>query len=156
MAYQVRDAKPVDAAEAAHVMHRSIKVLCTEDHHNDDRLLSEWLRNKTEANVRRWIRDSSNWSKVAVQDGRVVGFALLDEQGRVLLMYVQPEATGCGIGTQLLAALEDSGRSAGLNSLHLESTATARNFYKKRGFKESRDHSDAGQGLPQFFMEKRL
>lgn len=156
MDVQVRDAVPEDAAEAAHVMRCSIKDLCIADHHNDERLIADWTGNKTEPQVRRWIESPANWAKVAVRDDQVIGMATLNDQGTVLLMYVLPEEVRRGIGSQLMAAVEAHGRRAGLNSLNLESTATAKPFYERSGFTDVGEPLGADTGMPCFPMTKQL
>ena len=137
-------------------MRRSIEVLCVADHQNDRSLLAEWISNKAEEEVRRWIQDPANWSAVAVEAGQVVGFAMLSEQGTVLLMYVLPEASGHGIGAKLLAAIEDRSRDVGLRKLRLESTLTAKDFYKKHGFIESKAAAELAGEMHCYPMEKQL
>jgi len=156
MIFQIRRAVAEDAAGAASVMCRSIEVLCVADHRNDKSLLQDWTGNKTEKEVLQWIQDPENWPAVAIEAGQVVGFAMLNEQGVLLLLYVLPKAVGQGVGAELLAAIESHGREAGLGKLQLESTLTARKFYKKHGFSDVKITADVAGELRCYPMEKQL
>ena len=50
------------------------------------------------------------------------------------LCYVAPSVRFAGVGTALLAAIEEQAAKAGVLVLHLESTRTARTFYLRNGF----------------------
>ena len=124
-----------DAEAAALVMRRSIEALCAADHRNDAEFLADWLRNKTAEQVRSWIGDRDSATFVAARAGRIVGFAMLDATGKVLLLYADPDAVGAGVGKGLLDAMEKRARELGLDRLTLESTKTARGWYERQGFR---------------------
>ena len=51
----IRVANKSDAKEAYWVLRRSIKELCSADHHDDARTMEKWLRNKITENVLKWM-----------------------------------------------------------------------------------------------------
>jgi GNAT superfamily N-acetyltransferase len=130
----IRRAVETDAPAACNVLRRSIRELCVEDHHNDEEILRQWLSNKTEETLRRWIVSDASFTVVALRGERVCGFGMVHETGEVLLCYVEPEARFIGVSTLILEALEQQGRSWGLQKLFLTSTITARSFYERRGW----------------------
>ena len=132
---KIREAQVGDAEAAALVMRRSIEKLCAADHRNDAEFLADWLRNKTAENVRGWIGERDSATFVAARAGRIVGFAMLDATGTVLLLYADPDAVGAGVGKGLLGAMEQRARELGLDRLTLESTKTAREWYERQGFR---------------------
>jgi GNAT superfamily N-acetyltransferase len=134
MQITIRRAVETDAPAACDVLRRSIRELCVEDHHNDEEILRQWLANKTEENLRRWIVSDASFTVVALRGERVCGFGMVHETGEVLLCYVEPEARFIGASTLMLEALEQQGRSWGLQKLFLTSTITARSFYERRGW----------------------
>ena len=150
----VRKALPHDAEAACVVLRRSIELCCKKDHKGDPRILAAWLANKTPENVRSWF-SSAGFAVVAETGDRVAGVAMLSESGRLVLNYLVPEALHQGIGRAMLLAIEDEARARGLSELHLESTATAHDFYLRNGY---RDTTKAGTffGLASSQMVKRL
>ncbi len=97
------------------------------------RLTPGW-QNKTEANFTRWITSDQHIAFVAEDAGRVVGFGLFDRAGSIALLYVSPDVRFQGVSKALLTAMEDAARSAGVRTLTLDSTATARRFYEGSGY----------------------
>jgi GNAT superfamily N-acetyltransferase len=134
MQITIRRAVEADAAAACDVVRRSIRDLCVADHDNDKEILRQWLANKTEETLRRWIVSDASFTVVALRGERVCGFGMVHETGEVLLCYVEPEARFIGVSTLILEALEQQGRSWGLQKLFLTSTITARSFYERRGW----------------------
>ena len=130
----IRRAAPSDAPVACEVVRRSITELCVEDHRGDASTLTLWLANKTQANFTRWIHADHLTAFVAEKAGHVAGFGLLDRGGSIALLYVSPDVRFEGVSKALLAAMEDTARSAGVRTLTLDSTATARRFYEGSGY----------------------
>jgi L-amino acid N-acyltransferase YncA len=98
----IRKATPEDAEAACAVLVRSIKEVCAPYYENDDKVLTEWLENKTPANVRRWIESDRSYCVVAVNaQGRVLGFASISG-AEIMLNYVLPEALHQSIGKRML------------------------------------------------------
>jgi GNAT superfamily N-acetyltransferase len=137
MPIQIRVAVPDDAEQTASLMRKSIEALCVQDHRNDPSTLAKWVENKQPEIVRSWIEKPGNRSAVAIEEGQIVGFAMLNDSGHVLLLYVLPEAAHRGIGSALLAWMEEQALGLGLSKLELESTVTALNFYERHGFSHS-------------------
>ncbi|MBK7687052.1 MAG: GNAT family N-acetyltransferase [Rhodocyclaceae bacterium] len=123
-----------DANAICHVVRRSITECCAADHKDDPELLAAWLQNKTPDNVRRWLQTEGALSVVAEIQGAVAGFALATSLGELMLCYLVPEARFTGVGRAMLAAIERKAAAVGIDTLHLESTRTARDFYLRYGF----------------------
>ncbi|MBB3763240.1 ribosomal protein S18-alanine N-acetyltransferase [Sphingomicrobium lutaoense] len=77
---------------------------------------------------------------LAKTGGRTLGFSLhrtISDEAELLLLAVDPEAQGKGVGKMLLDQFEDSSGEQGASRLHLEvrdgNRATA--FYEAAGFK---------------------
>jgi len=63
----------------------------------------------------------------------------LEEDAHLLLFAVRPEYRRCGIGSQLLAWLESTATTAGIELIFLEARTNnrpARAFYAARGYRE--------------------
>ena len=150
-----RRAIPSDAEVACEVVRRSIVDLCKADHHGDSETLSKWLANKTPANFARWIASEEHIAVVAEIDGALVGFGLLNLQGRITLLYVAPDARFRGVSKGLLASLENEAIARGLRELKLESSLTALQFYSRCGYTSS-GPSTNGFGVTTCYPMSRL
>ena len=135
----IRRATLEDAEAACGVIRRSIADLCELDHHGDPTTIERWLANKTPENVATWIGAAGNIVLVAVDDGEVLGVAAMTSIGHITLNYVSPEHRFRGVSKALLTRLEGEAVKLGLRELSLQSTKTARRFYRAAGFVEEPD-----------------
>jgi L-amino acid N-acyltransferase YncA len=130
----IRKATPEDAEAACAVLVRSIKEICAPYYENDDKVLTEWLENKTPANVRRWIESDRSYCVVAVNaQGRVLGFASISG-AEIMLNYVLPEALHQSIGKRMLQALEAQAIASGVDHIEVVSSISAKSFYERNGY----------------------
>ena len=95
----------------------------------------------TPARVRRSIKDKDTMVLVASIDGALSGFAIMkfrDEESHLFLLAVASRLQRTGIGAALLAWLEKSCRTAGIQNIRVELRAAnkrARKFYEQAGFR---------------------
>ena len=71
---------------------------------------------------------------MAESAGEHIGFALLNKNGTIALLYVAPERRFAGVSKALLAAVEAYALRLGVPQLRLHSTVTALPFYERRGY----------------------
>jgi len=97
----------------------------------------------TPLRVARCIAAADTNVLVAVRGAmRPLGFGIMkyaDEEAHLLLLAVDPAVARRGLGTALVAWLEDSARAAGLGPVYVEARATnaaARAFYRRLGYGE--------------------
>jgi ribosomal-protein-alanine acetyltransferase len=94
------------------------------------------------ARITRRIRHRATNVIVAESGAELVGFALMeyaDEEAHLLLFGVEPIHRRRGIASSLLAWLETTAATAGIELIFLEARATngaARAFYAARGYRE--------------------
>ena len=131
----VRPAILGDAAAMSDVLVASITALCIADHQNMPDTMSRWLANKSPDGVRQWFANPQNRLFVAERDGALAAVGGINTGRQVILNYVSPEHRFAGVSTALLAAMETA---LGPGEAELDSTETARRFYRARGW------SDAG------------
>jgi ribosomal protein S18 acetylase RimI-like enzyme len=151
----IRDAVSEDAVAACETLRRSIAELCAADHHGDPAILQRWLRNKTPDMVRSWIKPD-NAMLVAVKDDRILAVGCVTDVGEITLNYVSPEARYRGVSSAMLAALEARARERGNTQCTLESTETARRFYRARGYVDSGSSTAKFGSAGGHRMSKRL
>ena len=144
---RIRPATAADAEAGSAVLRRSIVELCHADHGGSERAIAAWTANKTPEAWLAWL-DRPDCSLLVAEDGCLLGVAMADGDGRILLNYVSPDARFAGVSTALLDALEAWARAAGLAECVLDSTRTAERFYRARGYEPV--------GADDLTMRKRL
>lgn len=96
----------------------------------------------TAPRVLRSIADRSTNVVVAGNTERMPGFGIMkyhDDEAHLLLLAVRADAERRGIGSALVAWLEQAALIAGVGQVYLEARLTnraARAFYAKRGYRE--------------------
>ena len=95
----------------------------------------------TPARIRRQIADPDTMVLVATRAGVLIGFAIMnfgDQHAHLYLLAVEPQHRRSGAGTAMVAWLEKSCRTAGIQSIRLEVRAdnkSALAFYRKLGYR---------------------
>src|SRR5918993_4638541 len=110
-------------------------------------------------NLEEWhARMAGRRTLVAEEGGEVVGFAELENDGRLDMLYVRRDSVGRGVGRLLYEAVEREARAQGLGWLFTEASITARPFFERRGFRVVREQvvSRRGVSLTNFVMRKNL
>jgi GNAT superfamily N-acetyltransferase len=127
----VRRATPEDNEAIGRVHVRAIRRLCA--HHYAPAEIAAWAAPRRPAHYVEAIRQKDFY--VAEEAGAVVGFSTLNAAaGEVEAVYVAPEATGRGIGLQLLRVLEERACAQGVHTLHLNASLNAVPFYERAGY----------------------
>ena len=87
-----------------------------------------------------------------------VGFADLEPNGHLDMMFVHPAHQRAGIASALLNAIEIAARAQGLSEIFTEASITARPFFERRGFSivTAQLVEKRGQHLRNYRMEKFL
>jgi N-acetylglutamate synthase-like GNAT family acetyltransferase len=95
---------------------------------------------------------------VAEEDGTIVGFGELEDDGHINRFYCHKDHQGRGVGTLLLNALEVAARHKGLERLFTEASITARPFFARKGFQLLRQQTVTVRDVAfvNFQMEKVL
>lgn len=149
MTVLVRPWSPHDVEAMITLFRDSVRVVARRDYTQaqvtawapDDIDRGEWL-----------ARSAARRCWVAECGGELVGFADLEADGHMGMMYVHPAHQGQGIASALLARIE----AAGLPRLHTEASLTARPFFERRGFRvvQAQTVFVRGQDFVNFRMEK--
>lgn len=143
----VRVAKTDDADAAALVLRRSITDLCQMDYADQPGRLEQWLANKTPSQVQSWMSQDSFFLYVAERESKVVGVGGINDQGMILLNYVDPDWRSMVTSSALLSVMEDTARRAGRSNTTLESTKTAERFYRAHGYRSLPREKAPSDGL---------
>lgn len=101
-------------------------------------------------------RIESGKTRVAMVEGRIVGFATMSKS-KVDLLYVHHEYQGKGVGKALLKAIEKKLRKK-VRMAEVEASITARPFFETRGYRLIRENRGSSHGVEflNYIMEKPL
>ena len=139
----------------ADIMRESVYTVCAKDYTPEE--IALWVPRHMDM-----VKFSRSLQKgvvvVAVMGEKIVGFANMDPDGYLNRLYTKPEYMGMGVGSALLAEIEERARVRSCPKVFLHSSLTARGFYEKHGYRclgESGVHLRSGN-VPGFKMEKNL
>jgi putative acetyltransferase len=95
---------------------------------------------------------------VAEQAGELLGFAELEPQGHLDMLYCRSDVVGRGVGSHLYGALEAKARTHGLRCIFADVSITARPFFTRCGFNVIQQQMvfRRGVSLTNFKMTKSL
>ena len=134
-----RLAKPKDASGLYDIRRRSILELAPPTMPRAD--AQAWASQLTLAGMERKLRKLEVW--VAELDGVIVGWGAI-RGDRLEGLYAAPEFAGQGIGAGLLDMLEGLMRAREFPSVRAEASSNARDFYLRRGYRETGPQTPQG------------
>ncbi len=145
---------PADYVSTAEIFLRAIREVASRDY--TPAQIDAWAKID---DLQAWAeRRSSRPTWIAVADGLPIGFADLEPDGHLDMMFVHPDHQGIGAASSLLLEIEAEARNLGLTRIFTEASLTARPFFERRGFIVLMRQSveKRGQALTNFRMEKLL
>lgn len=152
----VRPAIESDVDAIFRVHSDSIRELCRDRY--GPREIAAWIAFRPPEAYR--LAMASRDLFVAEWQGEVVGFGQFDSRrGEIEACYVAPEAVGSGIGSALLARMEEEARRSGHSVVRLNATLNAEPFYVRMGYRwlgPARHRIDNDIELDCMRMEKTL
>ncbi len=95
---------------------------------------------------------------VIEENGKIVGFSELEENGHIDCFYCAYDWQGRGVGSALLDAIEREAARMGVTRLFTEASITARGFFEKKGFSVECEQTVSlrGEQFTNFAMSKRI
>lgn len=157
---QIREATPEDAAAV-----RSVADAAWHDAHDpivgEDAVEAFLAEYYDPDDLRERYRDADSATFVA-EDDRVVAYAsgVPSDDGYTLgSLYVHPDRQGEGIGSRLLARVEDAARDADYDAVDLVVVAEnddAIGFYESKGYERAGAHHDEVLDVDGYVYEKSI
>jgi N-acetylglutamate synthase-like GNAT family acetyltransferase len=135
----IREAKIEDIPAILKMVHESIRS-CVQDHNRNESEIQIWLEKFNQSNLMLLMLYNDSW--VYIEQSRIAGFLLVNDDGKILLNYIAPEMQQQGIGTALLVNICEKLKDKNVQQITLRSTHTALPFYQKQGF-ELAQHDEA-------------
>ncbi len=153
--YPLRPFLPADAMALRDLFAQSIEEL-TQDEYDEDQRLA-WIATAEDADAFR-DRLAKSLTLVVHVEGEYLGFAALEDNKSIDMLYVHPYHAGQGVGTALLTALEKIAAARGAEALTAEVSDTAHEFFEKQGYAATQRNSVPldDQWLSTTTMTKRL
>jgi len=71
---------------------------------------------------------------VALVEKEIAGFATLEKNQTIEMLYIHPDFARQGVGSTLLDAVEKLAAARGMATLEVEASDAARDFFARRGF----------------------
>jgi putative acetyltransferase len=152
---RIRDYEAGDAPEVVRLFYETVRSVNRADYSDEQ--------------VRAWapgVPDPDEWharmvtrkTLVAEEDGQVVGFAELEEDGHLDMLYVRKDIVGRGVGKRLCQTAEREALGLGLERIFTEASITARPVFEGQGFRvlHRNDLVVRGVEMTNFSMEKPL
>lgn len=127
----VRDYKPGDLASVISVFHRSVREVASRDYSSIQ--IAAWAPEPVD-----WDAWSSRLGSAGVFvyecGDEIIGFARVDDNGYIDLLYVHPAFQRQGIARRLLKRVLSWALNQGIRILSSEVSITARPFFQRMGF----------------------
>lgn len=151
----VRKAREEDADSICHVHRVSVQTLCVKNYTPEQ--IEAWIGNSEPENFRKAMVERGEIVVAEIEDA-IAGFASLFKN-EIYAVYVHPEYTRQGVGTQLLNAVEKVAIFQHIKKLKLVSSTTAKCFYQVNSYQvvEHLVHTlHSCIKIPCIYMEKAL
>lgn len=157
---RVRPASPGDAAEMARIQVRSLRNQ-GDEYYTEEQLQHLAPPDHGPDGISDEVFEGDNrYAVVAEADDGIAGFAVVHtDDGYLSGIFVDPDYTGRGIGTELLKDVEDELRAVGVNKLTTYAALNAVGFYEACGFCRGEQvdaGTDDGPEIPAITMEKTI
>lgn len=146
-----RKYRPSDCEKIAKLFYQTVHSVNQKDYTPEQ--LDAWATGQVD--LVQWNRTlSDHYTVVAEEDGVILGFGDMAEDGYLDRLYVHKDHQGQGIATALCGRLE---RAVGAQSITTYASITARPFFEKRGYKTVKPNQVERNGvrLTNYLMEKR-
>ena len=133
----IEPARPEDAAALLEI--HAAAVHQTAAPFYSDEIIHSWSRlsftpDRVKKVEERWIEDPKQYTVVARDGNRPVGFGFIGDNSELRALYVHPDFGRRGIGGKLMAVLEQAALDWGLSYLTADAALNAKAFYQKQGF----------------------
>ena len=159
MAVRIRELRPEEARRFLEIHHAAVRGLAAQDY--PPSVVEAWAAPITADAIQRFLANRDREIRlVAEVDGEAAGIgALVLSHSELRACYVAPSAARRGVGSALVAKIEQIAREHGLDFLELESSITAEPFYAVLGYHVQRRGEHLllpGVPMASVTMRKRL
>jgi len=146
---------PEDAPLLAEIFRASIEEMTSDDYDSAQQDAWASAADDEEAFAQKL---GDQLTLVATLAGSPVGFASMEDNRHLDMLYVHPSVTGRGIAAMLCDALEKLAGARGTKQISVDASDTACGFFEKRGYvaQQRNTLSRGGEWLANTTMTKQL
>ncbi len=150
---RIRRATLEDAKELSALRKATIRAINKDDY--TPAQIARWSKRWNTVEFQR--KDDPFLRYVAVQDGKIVGYADIRKKSPEEMggLYVRKDFLQKGVGRKLMKKIEDVVRKMGIKRFLLHSSTTAKGFYEKLGYKVLSFKKNRIKG-DYYILEKKL
>lgn len=131
MSVVIRPYQPDDASALWRLLHQTVHRVNRQDYSPEQ--LNVWAPESCD--LAAWRRRLSECQTfVATGNGSLVGFAMLEGNGHIDCFYCAHDYQQRGVGSELLATLEQAALSRGVAQISADVSLTAKGFFLRKGF----------------------
>ncbi len=152
---KIRAYNSADCAELAKLFYDTVHAVAIKDY--TQMQLNVWASGKVDLSA--WdISFLENHTLIAEQDGTVVGFGEIKNDGYLNMLYTHKDYQGKGIATAIVAVLENTAKLQGITTITTHASITAIPFFEKRGYMVVRANKVIRENveLTNFLVEKNI
>ncbi len=121
-----------DLAEIQKIFVETISTICKDDYSPEQ--ISAWI--SSVENKERWLSKlNSQYFVVAAIEGQIVGFASLENDNHLDLLFVHKDFQRQGIASKLYSEIAEVALKKKATTLNSNVSQTARPFFEDKGFK---------------------
>jgi putative acetyltransferase len=143
----IRPCAPGEELSLLAIFQSSVRGLASRDYTPEQ--IEAWAPAAVDSDYRtRWIaRIQANRPWVDEVDGRLAGYADLQESGYIDQFFVAAEFAGRGVGAALMRHLHELALSRGVAELFADVSLTAQPFFRRAGFQLEREQCPVVRGI---------
>jgi putative acetyltransferase len=120
-----------DTPSLINLFRTTVHTVCAKDYSQEQ--LEVWAPENIDAT--KWTnRFKNSFTVIADHDGKIAGFANLEADGCIDMLYVAASHQVQGVGALLYKTLEDEAKKQGMKRLHSDVSLTAHRFFLFKGF----------------------
>jgi putative acetyltransferase len=150
---QIRLFQPEDTPQIALLFHHTVRKVNIQDYSPEQ--IMAW--SPDDIYFRDWLTIcSSNFTYVAWENDRILGFGELESNGHIDCFYIHDQYQRQGIGSKIYQAIEIKATQLGHTRLFTAASITAKPFFISCGFRiiNPQQVSCRGQTFTNYSMEK--
>lgn len=147
---EIREYREEDQAEILSLFYETVHTVNAKDY--NEKQLDAWAPQDNDyEHLNAALRN--NLTLIAIEDGKITGFADIDENGYLDHLFVHKDYQRRGIASALCSRIEE-----GFKRIETHASITARPFFEKRGYVvvKAQDVKIRGEILRNYVMEKKF
>lgn len=144
-----------DLPQILNLFYRAVHTICQKEYTPVQ--LDAWAPSQLDTEA--WARSlDAHFTRVAVENDKILGFADLEEPDYFDRLYILPEALHLGIARELAAQMEARAQQLGAHRITVHASKTAKGFFLHQGYRVIREQSVEryGVSLTNYVMEKEF